>query len=229
MPIENTNRNRYNEESQEVCKAFRDYFGVNAFSCDIVPCSGGRTEWHIQEDVTRLINGNCSFHTMTGQEYVLVGKWDLIIAFPPCTHLAVSGARHFAKKREDGRQQSGIDFFMKMVNADCEHIAVENPVGIMSTHYRKPDQIIQPYMFGEPVRKTTCLWLKGLPSLNATKIVEPSIVSYQCKNGKTVTFSDYMVRGFKSAERSKHRSKTFPGVARAMAAQWVPYLRKEGI
>lgn len=250
MSIENTNRNRYNEEktkggvllkvlvaceeSQEVCKAFRNYFGVNAFSCDIVPCSGGRPEWHIQEDVTRLINGNCSFRTMTGQEYVLVGKWDLIIAFPPCTHLAVSGARHFAKKREDGRQQSGIDFFMKMVNADCEHIAVENPIGIMSTHYRKPDQIIQPWQFGHAVTKSTCLWLKGLKPLVPAITEKPHIEYFEWidkKTGKKKRQAKWYADAWRLSadERAKVRSKTFPGVAQAMAAQWVPYLRKEGI
>lgn len=124
------------EESQEVCKAFRA-LGHEAYSCDIEPCSGGHPEWHIQGDVLPLLKE----------------KWDLIIAHPPCTHLAVSGARWFAEKRADGRQQAAIDFFMQFVNADCEHIAVENPVSIMSTQYRKPDQIIQPWMFGHPEKR----------------------------------------------------------------------------
>lgn len=124
------------EESQEVCKAFR-VLGHEAYSCDIEPCSGGHPEWHIQGDVLPLLKE----------------KWDLIIAHPPCTHLAVSGARWFAEKRADERQQAAIDFFMQFVNADCEHVAVENPVSIMSTQYRKPDQIIQPWMFGHPEKR----------------------------------------------------------------------------
>lgn len=206
------------EESQEVCKAFRAK-GHNAFSCDVVKCSGGRPEWHIMQDVLPLLNGHCMFVTMNDELHVIEG-WDLIIAFPPCTHLAVSGARHFKQKQQDGRQQEAIDFFMKFANASCEKIAIENPVGIMSTHYRKPDQIIQPYMFGHPCKKSTCLWLKGLPKLIATDIVEPELVSYTCKNGKHVTFSKHMVTGFKSSERAKARSKTFHGVAEAMAYQW---------
>ena len=128
------------EESQEVCKAFRA-LGHEAYSCDIEPCSGGHPEWHLQVDALELLKL----------------KWDLIIAHPPCTDLAVSGAKWFAEKRADGRQQAAIDFFMQFVNADCEHIAVENPVSIMSTQYRKPEQIIQPWMFGHPEKKATCL------------------------------------------------------------------------
>lgn len=128
------------EESQEVCKAFR-VLGHEAYSCDIEPCSGGHPEWHLQCDALEIIKM----------------RWDLIIAHPPCTDLAVSGAAWFAEKRADGRQQAAIDFFMQFVNADCERIAVENPVSIMSTQYRKPDQIIHPWMFGHPEKKATCL------------------------------------------------------------------------
>ena len=146
-------------------------------------------------------------------------KWDMILAFPPCTHLAVSGARHFEQKRKDGRQQQGIDFFMLFANCDCPRVAIENPVGIMSTSYRKPDQIIQPFEFGDPHKKTTCLWLKGLPKLQPTNVVEIcDLVTYECKNGKKATFSHSLVKGGK--ERQKNRSKTFPGIARAMAEQW---------
>lgn len=205
------------EESQEVCKAFRSR-GHNAFSCDIQACSGGRPEWHIRENVTYLLNGNVDFITGDGVSHY-VNKWDMIIAFPPCTDLAVSGARHFARKRADGTQQKSIDFFRLFTNLDCEKVAIENPVGIMSTVYRKPDQIIQPYYFGDPHKKTTCLWLKGLPKLKPTNVVEPTLVSYVCKNGKKVTFDEYMVRGFKG-NRAKHRSKTFTGIATAMAEQW---------
>ena len=144
------------EESQRVCVEFRK-LGYEAYSCDIEPCSGGHLEWHIQADVLFLLNGNCIFKTMDSVEHRIYGKWDMIVAFPPCTHLAVSGARYFEEKRKDGRQQQGIDFFMKIVYADCEKIAIENPVGIMSSEYRKPDQIIQPYEFGHTERKRTCL------------------------------------------------------------------------
>ena len=158
----------------------------------------------------------------------------MIIAFPPCTHLAVSGARHFEAKRADGRQRKGLEFFCRFFWADCDRVAIENPVNIVSGDYsevwfpdiaeqyelpRKPSQIIQPYYFGDPHRKTTCLWLKGLPPLRATKIVVPSLVRYTCKDGKTVTFDEHYVRHLEG-DRAKHRSKTFPGVAQAMADQW---------
>jgi len=143
------------EESQEVCNAFRAK-GHNAFSCDLLDCSGGHPEWHIKGDAIMTLFSR---------------KWDLVIAFPPCTDLAVSGAKHFEAKRADGRQQASIDFFMRFANYDGV-IAIENPIGIMSSIWRKPDQIVQPYMFGDPFTKTTCLWLKGLPKLVPTNIVE---------------------------------------------------------
>ena len=130
----------------------------------------------------------------------------MIIAFPPCTHLTVSGARHFEQKRKDGRQQQGIDFFMAMVNAPCDKIAIENPIGIMSTIYRKPDQIVQPWQYGHPYTKSTCLWLKGLPKLVPTNIVD----------GR----QSYTHQNFPIKERAKMRSKTFDGIAKAMAMQW---------
>lgn len=159
------------EESQAVTKELRA-LGHEAYSCDIIDQSGGRPEWHIMQDVLPLLNGRCSFTTTDGSRHVVAGKWDMIIAFPPCTHLAVSGARHFEKKRADGRQQAAIDFFMEFANADCPRIAIENPVGIMSTKWRKPDQIIQPWQFGHGETKATCLWLTGLPLLTPTQIVE---------------------------------------------------------
>lgn len=190
------------EESQAVCKAFRA-LGHEAYSCDILPCSGGHPEWHIQGDVLEQLNKG----------------WDMIIAFPPCTHLAVSGAAWFEQKRKDGRQQEGIDFFMLFANAKCLKIVIENPVGIMSSIYRKPDQIIQPYQFGEPFSKKTCLWLKGVPPLVPTKLVD---------KGERVTFASgkSMPKWYSDAfhlspkERSIARSKTFQGIADAMAAQW---------
>jgi len=190
------------EESQAVTKEFRAR-GHEAYSCDIEPCSGGHPEWHIQSDVIPLLKE----------------KWDMIIAFPPCTHLAVSGAAWFEQKRKDGRQQQGIDFFMEFANANCDKIVIENPVGIMSSQWRKPDQIIQPWQFGDPFSKKTCLWLKGLPLLTPTNIVEPEErVKY--KSGKTMP--KWYADAFKlpPKERSKVRSKTFPGIAEAMAEQW---------
>ena len=176
------------EESQVVTKAFRRT-GHEAYSCDIAECSGNRPEWHFQKDVLPFLY-----------------DWDLIIAFPPCTHLAVSGARWFKQKREDGRQQAAIEFFMKFADADCEKIAIENPVGIMSTIYRKPDQIIQPWQYGHGETKATCLWLKSLPTLTATNVV----------NGREARIHK-MSPG---PERTKERSKTYQGIADAMANQW---------
>ena len=200
------------EESQRVCTAFREK-GHNAFSCDIIPCSGWHPEWHIQGDVLKILNPYelpfggevIEFRTMDGTNYV-IEKWDLIVAFPPCTHLAVSGARYFEQKRKDGRQQQGIDFFMEFTKADCEKIAIENPIGIMSTHYRKPDQIIQPWMFGHGETKATCLWLKNLPKLEPTNIVD----------GR----EQRIWRMPPGPERAKERSKTYEGIAKAMADQW---------
>ena len=180
------------EESQEVCKAFRA-LGHEAYSCDIIPCSGGHPKWHLQQDVLPILNDG----------------WDMIIAFPPCTDLCSSGARWFPEKQTDGRQQKAIAFFMQFVNADCPRIAIENPIGIMSTVYRKPDQIIQPWQFGHGETKATCLWLKGLPKLQPTDIVD----------GRTPRIH-HMPPG---PERAKLRSKTYPGVARAMAEQWTAY------
>lgn len=235
------------EESQRVCTTFREK-GHEAYSCDIIECSGGHPEWHIQGDVLDVLNPTkhsvfddnttikgIEFKTCDGKNHFIYDKWDMIIAFPPCTHLAVSGARHFEKKRADGRQREGIDFFAQFLNADCKKIAIENPIGIISGEYIpkwfpdlaekynlpvKQSQIIQPYEYGHNAKKATCLWLKGLPLLKPTNIVEPDLVSYICKSGKKVTFSRHMVQGFENGERAKSRSKTFEGVAKAMADQW---------
>jgi len=190
------------EESQAVTKEFRK-LGLEAFSCDILPCSGGHPEWHIQWDITPILQD----------------KWDMIIAFPPCTHLAVSGAAWFEQKRKDGRQQQGIDFFMLFANCKCERMAIENPIGIMSTVWRKPDQIIQPYEFGGSFSKKTCLWLKGLPKLKPTEIVDKG-EQIKYKSGKSMP--KWYADAFKlpPKERSRVRSQTFPGIAKAMAEQW---------
>lgn len=212
------------EESQEVCKAFREK-GHKAFSCDIIDCSGGRPEWHIKVNVINILGGHCWFSTTDGKSHYIC-KWDMIIAFPPCTYLTVTGNRWFnldkygdkAIERQQKRIEA-IHFFMKFVNADCEKIAIENPVGVMSTLYGKPDQIIHPYMFGHPERKATCLWLKNLPNLKPTNVVEPNIIKY--KNGKGTDSPWHMnTMSLPKEERSRLRSKTFHGVAQAMADQW---------
>lgn len=219
------------EESQAVTIELRK-LGHEAYSCDLIECSGGHPEWHIRQDVLSLLNGDCVFVTVDGNIHTIKGKWDMIIAFPPCTHLAVSGARHFEEKIKDGRQQQGIDFFMKFVKADCPRIAIENPIGIMSSKYRKPNQIIHPWMFGDKFTKSTCLWLKGLPNLEPTNIVEKGeFFEWTDKNGKKKKQAKWFFDALKNAktadERSKIRSKTFPGIAKAMAEQWT-ILEKKG-
>ena len=212
------------EESQNVTNELRK-LGHEAYSCDIQMHSGSHDEWHICQDVLPLLNGFCKFKTVDGNCHEINSKWDMIIAFPPCTDLCVSGARHFAKKQADGRQQRSIDFFMKFVNADCDKIAIENPIGIMSTKYRKPDQIIQPWQFGDKYSKSTCLWLKNLPLLVPTKIVEKGeFIEFTDKNGKKKRQAKWYYEALKNSknaeERAKIRSKTFPGIANAMATQW---------
>ena len=185
------------EESQAVTKEFRR-LGHEAYSCDIESCSGGHPEWHLQQDVLPLLKQ----------------EWDMIIAFPPCTHLAVSGAAWFEQKRKDGRQQQGVDFFVAFAEAPCEKIAIENPIGIMSTVWRKPDQIIQPYQFGHKERKATCLWLKGLLLLKPTNDVYEEMMMLPKNKRERLHYLP------PSPERAKLRSKTFPGIAKAMAEQW---------
>lgn len=209
------------EESDEVRGRF-EKLGFDAWSCDLQENRNPNAK-HYKGDVFDIINEG----------------WDVMIAFPPCTHLAVSGAAWFEKKRKDGRQQEGIDFFIKMVNASIKHIAIENPIGIMSRLYRKPDQIIQPYYFGDMAQKTTCLWLKNLPKLyhNNKPNLFDSVITHSskgefkewidCKTGKIKRQSLFYAesRSLKPDERSKVRSKTFPGIAEAMANQWSNYLK----
>ena len=175
--------------------------GHDAWSCDLEPSE--TPGQHYQGDAMDII----------------ADGWDLMIAHPPCTHLAVSGARHFEQKRKDGRQQQGIDFFMQMTNAPISKIAVENPVGIMSSLYRKPDQIIEPYEYGHPCTKKTCLWLKGLPLLKPTNIVDKGDV-WIAKSGKRMSQWYYESSCLPPKEREKMRNKTFQGIADAMAEQW---------
>ncbi len=213
------------EESQRVCIAFRAK-GHEAYSCDVVDCSGNHPEWHIKADVLPLLNGNCSFVTCDGVTHNIKGQWDMIIAHPPCTYLTVTGNRWFnvdrygdkALQRIEKRKMA-IDFFYQFVNADCSKICIENPVGIINSCYKKPDQIIQPYMFGESAEKRTCLWLKELPKLLPTNVVLPP-PRKQYKSGKSMP--EWYAEAWKlpKDERSKLRSMTFPGVAYAMAEQW---------
>lgn len=200
------------EESQEVCKAFRE-LGHEAYSADIQEPSGGHPEWHILGDAVPLINGECVFQTMDGQEHHIDGEWDMLIAHPPCTHLAVSGMRWFKEgKKPIYLQDEAADFFMKFIGARCKRIAVENPVCIMSTRYKKPTQIINPYQFGHPEQKKTCLWLKGRPLLKETKNVYDYMLTLPVKERTRIWQL--------GSGHSKERSKTFPGIAKAMAEQW---------
>ena len=213
------------EESQAVTKQLRR-LGHEAFSCDIEQCSGGHPEWHIMCDVLPLLNGDCAFNTMDGENHYISGRWDMIIAFPPCTYLTVTGNRWFnidrygekAIQRHKDRKEA-IDFFMAFANADCERIAIENPVGIMSSEWRKPNQIINPWQFGDAFEKKTCLWLKGLPELTPTNIVEiPPREKFE--SGKSMPSWYAEAWHLPKEERAKLRSKTFPGIAKAMAEQW---------
>jgi hypothetical protein len=191
------------EESDEVRDRF-ERMGFDAWSCDLQE-NRNRNAKHYQGNVFDIINDN----------------WDAMIAFPPCTDLAVSGAAYFERKRNDGTQQKAIDFFMRIANADIKHIAIENPVGIMSKIWRKPNQIINPYYFGDEARKKTCLWLKNLPGLIHVK--EPNLFEKETtwvSEGKVVNgYPAWMFNNDK-----KHRSKTFPGIAQAMSSQWGNYL-----
>jgi site-specific DNA-cytosine methylase len=194
------------EESQAVCIAFRER-GFEAYSCDILPCSGGHPEWHIQDDVLKHINDG----------------WDMMIAHPPCTYLCNAGL-HYSKKNKERMKMTmeAFDFFIKLYNAPIKNIAVENPVGIISTIFRKPDQIINPFQFGTSERKMTCLWLVGIPKLIPTTDLEVKpIKTIIRKTGKIGKPYNYYWRQGKT---SKERSKTFQCIADAMATQWGDYL-----
>lgn len=212
------------EESQRVCMAFRAR-GHIAWSCDIDDCSGGHPEWHIKQDVIPLLNGCCAFTTCDGTQHYQEGKWDMIIGFPPCTYLTTAGAARLYPQKgvlnperyELGKEAA--NFFLAILNADCDRIAVENPTPMKVFELPKYNQVVEPYMFGHPYKKRTCLWLKGVPALQPTKMITENIVSWvsggsKDRNGnqrktKTTTFRD-----------AKTRSKTFQGIADAMAEQW---------
>ena len=210
------------EESQVVCKEFRQK-GHEVYSCDIIECSGGHPEWHIRQDVIPLLNGNCNFKTCDGLEHFVNGKWDIIIAFPPCTFLSKAGARWMYPEKgkiNSDRYQKALkakEFFMSIYNADCEKIAIENPIPLRMLCLPKIDQIIQPYEFGHPYSKKTCLRLKGLPKLIPTNVIETFIPYCPSNTGK---FSRGAGGSKGVAQTAKARSKTFPGIARAMAEQW---------
>ena len=210
------------EESQAVTIELRK-LGHEAFSCDILPCSGGHPEWHIMQDVLPLLNGKCSFMTMDGQAHSIAGRWDMIIAFPPCTYLTNAGARHLWKGGQLNRERykKGLEakqFFMQFYNADCPRIAIENPTPSRIYELPEKTQVIQPYMFGHPFTKRTQLWLKGLPKLEPTKIVEPERT--WCPSGSYSHKHSEKHKGVFTKDRAKNRSKTFEGVAKAMAEQW---------
>jgi hypothetical protein len=224
------------EESQAVTKEFR-LLGHNAYSCDLLPCSGGHPEWHFNMDVFKVIKNKGGL-LQNGDKIKIKGKWDMMVAHPPCTFLAVSGARWyyhpedntlpFDQRRPHPRfenrakdRDEALDFFIKLCEVPIEKIAVENPVGIVSTKYRKPNQTIHPWMFGDEASKATCLWLKNLPLLEPTNIVDKGervILS----SGKSLPkwYSDALTLSKSAAERRTMRSKTFIGIAKAMAEQW---------
>ena len=191
------------EESQEVCKAFRK-LGHKAFSCDTLPCSGGYPKWHIQDDVLKHLNEG----------------WDMMIAFPPCTYLTKAGNMWYNSPGRKEKRELALKFFLKLTKANIPKICIENPIGYISTMFRKPNQIIQPYYFGDKEQKATCLWLFNLPKLifpEENKLKKPK-PKYICKSGKKVYWSDSFGSNIK--DRARIKSKTFPGIAKAMAKQW---------
>lgn len=211
------------EESQAVTKELR-WLGHEAYSCDIIDQSGGHPEWHIMQDVLPLLNGRCTFQTTDGAEHMVEGRWDMLIAHPPCTYLSNAGARwlYAGKKLNQERYKLGLEakaFFLAFLNADCPRIAVENP--IPSSVYGLPayTQIVQPYEYGHPWSKKTCLWLKGLEPLKPTDIVTDH--KPFCSSGSYSGTHDPKYKGAsRKGGSAKSRSKTFPGVAKAMAEQW---------
>ena len=202
------------EESQAVCIELRK-LGHEAYSCDIDKCSGGFPQWHIRADVLPLLNGDCEFITSGGIRHTISGAWDMIIAFPPCTYLSNAGAKHLFRGGElnQKRYKKGLEakeFFMKILNANCPKKAVENPISSRIFEIPPPTQVIQPWQFGHPVQKKTRLWLKGLPKLEPTAIVDPKCGCHEA--------GTWFMKGGK--DRQKNRAKTFPGIAKAMALQW---------
>ena len=211
------------EESQRVCSAFRDK-GHEAYSCDIIEPSGGHPEWHIKGDVLPYINGHCSFTTMDGVTHTIEGKWDLLICHPPCTYMSVAGASRMYPTKgqiDEERLAKALEakaFFMRFINADCERIAVENPTPLKVIGLPQYTQAIQPYEYGHPYSKRTCLWLKGLPKLQPTEIVKEH-VPFVNGGSKKADGSARSKQGL-AYQTAGERSKTFEGIAKAMADQW---------
>lgn len=224
------------EESQAVTKELR-LLGHNAYSCDLLPCSGGHPEWHFNMDVFDVIENKGG--VLQNEEFItLKSNWDIMIAHPPCTYLAVSGAQwyyhpedknlpieirrphpKFPNRAQD--REDAIKFFIALANAPIEKIVIENPVGVISSRFRKPDQVVQPFMFGDEARKTTCLWLKNLPKLEPTNMVgEGERIYFKSGKSQPKWYSDALVKSKSNEERRTMRSKTFLGMARAMAEQW---------
>lgn len=204
------------EKSQVVTKAFRA-LGHEAYSCDTQDCSGDHPEWHLKGDVIPHLNSG----------------WDLIIAHPPCTHLSSSGQWAFSRGLKDPKlKEDAYNFFMIIMNSECKHIGIENPIGVMSTLYRKPDQIIQPWMFGDKASKSTCLWLKGLPKLKPETLIKPEMEYHTWIDKKTGAVKRmekwmYDIRVKPHKDRSELASKTFQGFANAMASQWSEFLNNK--
>lgn len=225
------------EESQAVCKAFRER-GHEAYSADIQDCSGGHPEWHIKGDALPLLNGGCEFETSDGTKHSVPGKWDLIIAHPPCTYLSSVTTRHLSLRVTPAEKvvnrmwklAESVVFFMQIACANCDRIAIENPTGYMSRLWRKPDQLIHPYYFAKNEKdianyqkKRTCIWLKNLPPLKRTTHLEPPKPYGYTKSGKPINFEEAhgKIPGLECDNNgAKARSKTFPGIAKAMAEQW---------
>ena len=210
------------EESQAVCKEMRR-LGHEAYSCDIIECSGGHPEWHINGDVLPLINGCCTFRTMDGETHEIAGRWDMLIAHPPCTYLTNAGARHLWKGGvlNKERYAKGMDaraFFMAFYSADCDRIAIENPTPSKVFGLPPATQYVQPWEHGHEYTKRTGLWLKNLPKLVPTNIVQP--IATWCPSGSYSHKHGDQHRGMFTKDRAKNRAKTFPGIARAMAEQW---------
>ena len=224
------------EESQAVTKELR-LLGHNAYSCDLLPCSGAHPEWHFNCDVFSVIK-NRGGKLQNGKRLNSNKPWDMMIAHPPCTYLAVSGAQWYyhpedknlpsSMRRPHPRypnrandREEAVDFFVRLWHADIPRIAIENPIGIMSNRLCKPSQIVQPFHFGDQARKTTCLWLKNLPPLEHTNVVgEGERITFKSGKSQPKWYSDAFSKSKSAEERRTMRSKTFPGMARAMAEQW---------
>lgn len=211
------------EESQAVCIEGRR-LGHEVYSCDILECSGGHPEWHIQGDVIPLLNGNCAFKTMDGVEHRIAGKWDMIIAFVPCTFTSNAGAKHLYRGGQLNLPRyfkglCGKALFMTVWAADCEKVVIENPRPSKIFDYPEPTQAVQPWQFGHPFTKLTLLWERGVPPLVPTCIVSPERT--WCPSGSYSGKHNEKHRGMFTTDRARNRSKTFPCIAKAMAEQWI--------